>query len=163
LFIPLPIQKKKNSQWLSGNNLTGKRKNYGHEGPTTLCSIHCHPLIYWCCDDESPACVSCRVTSHVCHNVVKIEDKHKKELIDLQSVSFETLQQVEEMKRNLHLAETQADEVKQNYTSAIKKVNVGLILDCEIPASSIDFVSHFFYLIADEKTFSIFSLHVASP
>ena len=133
MFIPPPIHKKKNSQWSAGNKLSAsKRKKDVQDCATSLCSIHCQPLIYWCCDDESLACVSCRITSHVCHNIVKIEDKYKDELHDLQSVSYETLQQVEQMKKNLYLVETQADEVQQNYNSAVKKVDVLLIVHCKV-------------------------------
>lgn len=60
--------------------------------------------------------------SHLHHSIVKIEDKKKEELLDFHNVSIETVQQVGKMRGYLKQIESQTDVIKENYSSAIKKV-----------------------------------------
>ena len=79
---------------------------------------------YWCYADEVMLCSSCRISSHLGHDVVKIQDRNKEELDSLYGAADEAVELVGEMKKTCNDLNEQTGRVKSEYDDIIKAVNL---------------------------------------
>ena len=81
------------------------------------------PLSYWCIDDNVAVCAHCRLSSHKCHDVVKIEDRNKKELKALEKAIREAAEIADRFKEVCSALETGQMAIKDDYNSAVAEVH----------------------------------------
>ena len=114
-----------------------------------ICPVHNMQITFWCYEDKTPLCLSCRLHSHHQHEVTRYRDKNEEQMSNLYDAVDEMVDLLDRMKET-----SKAIEVKRKKILSECKLFKNQVL--VYPSIFIQFIDSHYHLRSESisRTFT---------